>query len=99
LPYCLADARWHSALIDMSSYPDEVEVPCFGPRVKCGKRGVRAAVKSPVGGQLMTKKAKHKDKKQESKKDRARDKDDRATPRDDDRDRTVPDDQKHEKAC
>ena len=44
----------------------------------------------------MTKKAKHKDKKQESKKDRARDKDDRATPRDDDRDRTVPDDQKHE---
>jgi hypothetical protein len=44
----------------------------------------------------MTKKAKHKDKKQESKKDRARDIDDRATPRDDDRERTVPDDQKHE---
>jgi hypothetical protein len=48
------------------------------------------------GGRLMTKKAKHKDKKQESKKDRARDIDDRATPRDDDRERTVPDDQKHE---
>jgi hypothetical protein len=45
---------------------------------------------------MMTKKAKPKDKKRESKKDRARDKDDRATPRDDDRDRTVPDDQKHE---
>jgi hypothetical protein len=52
-------------------------------------------VKSPVRGQLMSKKG-NKDKKRESKKNRARDKDDQATPRDDDRDRTVPDDQKHE---
>jgi hypothetical protein len=56
-------------------------------------------IKSPVRGQLMSKKGKHKDKKQESKTDRAKDKDDRATPRDDDRDRTVPDDQKHEEAA
>jgi hypothetical protein len=43
----------------------------------------------------MIKKAKPKDGNRESEKDRARDKDDHATPRDDDRDRTVPDDQKH----
>jgi hypothetical protein len=42
----------------------------------------------------MTKKTKHKSK--ESKEERKRDKDDRMTPRDDDRDRTVPDDQKRE---
>ena len=45
---------------------------------------------------MMTKKGKPKDKKRESKEDRAKDKDDQAAPRDDDRDRTVPDDQKHE---
>ena len=44
----------------------------------------------------MSKKAKLKGKAQESKEDRAKDKDDQATPRDDDRDRTVPEDQKHE---
>jgi hypothetical protein len=47
----------------------------------------------------MIKKGKQKDKKHQSKKDRAKDKDDRAPPRDDDRDRTVPDDQKHEEAA
>jgi hypothetical protein len=45
---------------------------------------------------MMTKKGKPKDKKRESKEDRAKDKDDQATPRDDGRDRTEPDDQKHE---
>jgi hypothetical protein len=45
-------------------------------------------------GFRMNKKAKHKAK--ESKQNRDRDTDDRVTPRDDDRDRTVPDDQKHE---
>ena len=44
----------------------------------------------------MTKKGKPKGTKRESKTDRAKDKDDGMTPRDDDRDRTVPDDQKHE---
>ncbi len=43
----------------------------------------------------MTNKEKSGDKSRESKKDRARDKDDQGTPRDDDRDRTVPEDQKH----
>jgi hypothetical protein len=37
--YCLNDACRHSALIDVSSYPGETEVPCFRPRVKCGKCG------------------------------------------------------------
>jgi hypothetical protein len=40
----------------------------------------------------MSKRLKHKN--GESKKDRAKDKDDQATPRDDNRDSTVPDDQK-----
>jgi hypothetical protein len=44
----------------------------------------------------MIKKAKLKDKTRESKEDRVRDKDDQVTPRDDDRDRTLPEDQKHE---
>jgi hypothetical protein len=44
----------------------------------------------------MAKKGKPKGKKQEAKAGRAKDKDDRMTPTDDDRDRTVPDDQKHE---
>jgi hypothetical protein len=34
---CLNDACRHVALIDVSSYPAETEVPSFRPRVKCGK--------------------------------------------------------------
>jgi hypothetical protein len=45
---------------------------------------------------MVAKKGKPEGKKRESKEDRAKDKDDRMTPRADDRDRTVPDDQKHE---
>ena len=33
---CLNDACRHQALIDVSSYPADTEVPC---RVKCGKCG------------------------------------------------------------
>ena len=32
--FCLNDSCRHQALIDVSSYPAETEVPC---RVKCGK--------------------------------------------------------------
>jgi hypothetical protein len=38
-PYCLNDACRHTALIDVSSYPDDVEVPSFQPRAKCAKCG------------------------------------------------------------
>ena len=34
IAFCLNDACRHQALIDVSSYPAETEVPC---RVKCGK--------------------------------------------------------------
>jgi hypothetical protein len=39
IAYCLNDACRHSALIDVSGYPGETEVPWFCPRVKCGKCG------------------------------------------------------------
>jgi hypothetical protein len=47
---CLNDACRHSALIDVSSYPAETEVPYFRSRVvcaKCGSRGnkIRRAAK------------------------------------------------------
>ena len=38
IAYCLNDACRHTALIDVSGYPDAVEVPEFGKRAKCGKR-------------------------------------------------------------
>ena len=38
---CLNDACRHVALIDVSAYPAEMEVPSFRPRVKCGKCGSR----------------------------------------------------------
>ena len=39
--YCLNDACRHSALIDVSSYPAETEVPSFRSRVVCAKCGSR----------------------------------------------------------
>ena len=39
IAFCLNDACHHQALIDVSSYPAETEVPC---RVKCGKCGGRS---------------------------------------------------------
>jgi hypothetical protein len=36
---CLNDACRHQALIDVSSYGDDVEVPSFQRRAKCGKCG------------------------------------------------------------
>ena len=38
---CLNDACRHIALIDVSGYPAETEVPSFGPRVACAKCGGR----------------------------------------------------------
>jgi hypothetical protein len=34
--YCLNDACCHQALIDVSKYPNDVEVPSFQRRIKCG---------------------------------------------------------------
>ena len=39
--FCLNDSCRHQALIDVSSYPAETEVPWFKGRVKCGKCGGR----------------------------------------------------------
>jgi hypothetical protein len=36
---CLNDACRHQALIDVSGYPDVIEVQSFGKRAKCGKCG------------------------------------------------------------
>ena len=41
IAFCLNDACRHQALIDVSSYPAETEVPWFKSRVKCGKCGGR----------------------------------------------------------
>ncbi len=41
IAYCLHDACRHQALIDVSSYPGDVEVPSFQRRIKCGKWGRR----------------------------------------------------------
>ena len=38
---CLNDACRHQAMIDVSSYPAETEVPSFRSRVVCAKRGSR----------------------------------------------------------
>jgi hypothetical protein len=43
--YCLNDACRHQALIDVSSYPDNVEMPSFQPRAKCGSEGASLAGK------------------------------------------------------
>jgi hypothetical protein len=39
--FCLNDSCRHQALIDESKYADDVEVPSFQRRVKCGKCGSR----------------------------------------------------------
>ena len=38
---CLNDACRHTALIDVSGYPADAEVPSFSPRVVCAKCGGR----------------------------------------------------------
>jgi hypothetical protein len=39
--FCHSDACRHQAIIDVSKYPDDVEVPWFAGRIKCGKCGRR----------------------------------------------------------
>jgi len=41
IAYCLTPSCRHSALVDVSKYANEVEVPWFRLRVKCGKCGSR----------------------------------------------------------
>jgi hypothetical protein len=37
--FCLNNTCRHQAIIDVSKYPDDVEVPWFQSKVKCGKCG------------------------------------------------------------
>jgi hypothetical protein len=37
---CLNHACWHHTVVNVDSYPHEVEVPCFGSCLKCSKYGV-----------------------------------------------------------
>jgi hypothetical protein len=39
--YCLNPSCRHEGLIDVSKFPDDVDVPSFRRRVKCGKCGAR----------------------------------------------------------
>jgi hypothetical protein len=39
IAYCLNDTCRHQAIIDVSKYPDDVEVLWFQSKVKCGKCG------------------------------------------------------------
>ena len=39
--FCLNDACRHTALVDVSSYPADTEVPSFRSRVVCAKCGSR----------------------------------------------------------
>jgi hypothetical protein len=41
LASCLTDTCRHAALIDVSNFPAETEVPSFGRRVVCAKCGSR----------------------------------------------------------
>jgi hypothetical protein len=41
IAFCHNNACRHQAVIDVSSYPDDIEVPSFRRRVKCGKCGGR----------------------------------------------------------
>jgi transposase len=45
IAYCLNDACRHQALIDVSSYPAETEVPYFRDKVVCAKCGSRQPVR------------------------------------------------------
>jgi hypothetical protein len=44
---CLNHACRHEALLDVSGWPAEIEVPSFRPRMKCSKRGRRNVDVSP----------------------------------------------------
>jgi hypothetical protein len=41
IAFCLNDTCRHQALIDVSSYADDVEVPSVQRRIKCGECGRR----------------------------------------------------------
>ena len=38
---CLNDACRHQGLIDVSKYPDDIEVPSFASKIVCAKCGAR----------------------------------------------------------
>jgi hypothetical protein len=51
IAFCHNDACRHQALIDVSSYADDVEIPSFQRRVKCGKCGGRDVDVRHSGGE------------------------------------------------
>jgi hypothetical protein len=38
---CLVDACRHQGIIDVSKYPDDIEVPAFASKIVCAKCGAR----------------------------------------------------------
>jgi hypothetical protein len=49
IAYCHNDACRHHALIDVTSHPDDVEVPLFARRARCGGINHSAAVPAVPG--------------------------------------------------
>jgi hypothetical protein len=47
--YCLNPSCRHEGLIDVSKYPDDIEVPSFGRMVVCAKCGARDRHIGPTG--------------------------------------------------
>ena len=45
--HCGGHDCWHSAVLDVDAYPDEVPVPAFVPRLRCKKCGHRGADARP----------------------------------------------------
>ena len=41
IAFCLNNTCRHQAVIDVSNYPNDAEVPSFQRRIKCGKCGRR----------------------------------------------------------
>ena len=53
LAFCLNDACRHQALIDVTSYAADAEVPPFQRRIKCSKCGPRGCTAALEGSPLL----------------------------------------------
>jgi hypothetical protein len=45
--YCYAPGCHHEANIDVESWPDDMEIPSIGPRLRCQQCGARSAEARP----------------------------------------------------
>jgi hypothetical protein len=50
IAFCRKDACRHQALIEVSKYPDDVEVPSFQRRAKCGNQLTAPSLSSQARG-------------------------------------------------